>query len=140
MIEKGKYIVYVDESGDDNLGYIDPKYPIFVINFCCFEISEYLNFVDPALKRFKFDYFGHDQIILHETDIRKSKKPFDFLEKNKDLKDDFLSNLSKIIENIPFTIVSVIIDKTKLKSQYNKPSNPYHLGLLFGLERLSKFF
>jgi hypothetical protein len=140
MIEKGDYIVYIDESGDDNLNNIDPKYPIFVLNFCCFEITEYLNFVDPALKRFKFDYFGHDQIILHETDIRKSKEPFEFLETDKDLKDSFLSDLSEIIGNIPFTIVSVVIDKTELKSQYKKPFNPYELGLRFGLEKLTNFF
>ena len=140
MIEKGDYIVYVDESGDHGLENNDSKYPIFVINFCCFNSDEYINQVTPALQGLKIKYFGHDQIVLHETDIRKNKKPFQFSGNEKSLRDSFLCELSEIIENIPFTIVSVVIDKTELKLKYNKPHNPYHLGLRFGLEKLNEIF
>ena len=140
MIEKGDYIVYIDESGDHNLNNIDSKYPIFVINFCCFKKTEYLNFVNPALQRFKFDHFGHDQIILHETDIKKNKGSFQYLVSNKELKQHFLYDLSKTIENMSFTIVPILIDKTKLKLKYSKPFNPYYLALRFGLEKLNEMF
>lgn len=139
MIEKGDYIVFIDESGDHNVEKIDPKYPIFVITFCCFNIDEFTNQVTPALQGLKIKYFGHDQVVLHEADIRKRKKPFQF-SGNEGLRNSFLSELSEIIGNIPFIIVSVVIDKTKLKSQYNKPFNPYHLGLRFGLEKLNEVF
>ena len=49
-----------------------------------------------------------------------------------------MSDLSKIIEDIPFKIVPIVIDKRKLMSKYNKPFNPYHLGLRFGLEKLNQ--
>jgi hypothetical protein len=140
MKEKGDYIVYIDESGDHNIENIDPKYPIFVITFCCFNSDEYINQVTPALQRLKIKYFGHDQIILHETDIRNNKKPFRFSGIDKGLRESFLFDLSEIIEDIPFTVVSIIIDKTELKSQYSNPINPYYLGLRFGLEKLNEIF
>lgn len=139
MIEKGDYIVYIDESGDHGLKNIDSNYPIFVLTFCCFNIAEYINIAVPALQTFKFKYFGHDQIVLHETDIRKNKEPFQFLRTNKALRENFLSDLSNIIKHIPFTIVPVVIDKSKLKTKYAQPFNPYYLGLRFGLEKLNKF-
>ncbi|UZO80407.1 DUF3800 domain-containing protein [Aquimarina sp. ERC-38] len=138
MIEKGDYIVYIDESGDHGLKNIDPNYPIFVLTFCCFKIPEYIDIAVPALQKFKFKYFGHDQIILHETDIRKNKDPFQFLRTSKDLRSNFLSDLSNIIEKTPFIIVPIVIDKSKLKTKYAQPFNPYHLGLRFGLEKLNE--
>lgn len=138
MIEKGDYIVYVDESGDHGLKNIDNNYPIFVLTFCCFKISDYIEQAVPELQRFKFKYFGHDQIVLHEIDIRKTKGHFKFLRTDRELRENFLMDLSKIIENIPFKIVPIVIDKRKLMSKYNKPFNPYHLGLRFGLEKLNQ--
>ena len=138
MTEKGDYVVYIDESGDHGLKNVDSNYPIFVLTFCCFNISEYVNKAVPALQSFKFKYFGHDQIVLHETDIRKNKEPFQFLRTNRELRENFLTDLSDIIKNIPLTIVPIVIDKKKLNVKYAKPFNPYHLGLRFGLEKLNE--
>ena len=35
----GKYIVYVDESGDHGMQSIDEQYPVFVLAFCVFQAS-----------------------------------------------------------------------------------------------------
>ncbi len=139
MKNKGDYIIYVDESGDHSLTKVDTDYPIFVLTFCCFSIEDYINLAVPALQRFKFNYFGHDQIILHETDIRKNKSPFQFLRKNAELRTNFLNDLSEIINKTSFTIVPIIIDKQKLTQKYNDPYNPYHLSLRFGIEKLNEF-
>ncbi len=137
-IIKGEYIVYVDESGDHNLKKINNEYPIFVITFCCFKISEYVNLAVPALQHFKFKYFGHDQIVLHESDIRKNKGPFTILRSSKVIRENFMTDLNGIIQDIPFDIISVIVNKEQLKLKYVEPFNPYHLGLRFGLERLNQ--
>jgi hypothetical protein len=121
---KGDYIIYVDESGDHSLASINKDYPVFVLTFCVFNINDYINEAVPTLQRFKFKYFGHDQIVLHETDIRKNKAPYGFLRTDRELRENF-------------TIVPVLIDKIKLKSRYTQPINPYNLGLRFGLERLN---
>jgi hypothetical protein len=71
-----KYIIYVDESGDHSLQTIDEKYPLFVLAFCVFHKRHYSEYVVSSLEKFKFNHFGHDQIILHENDIRKEKGAF----------------------------------------------------------------
>lgn len=135
-MERGDYIIFADESGDHGLTHIDPGYPVFVLTFCCFSIEEYVNKAVPAIQRLKFDYFGHDQVILHEHHIRKQTGDFGFLRTDKQLRAGFLSDVATVVATTPFDIVSVVIDKTKLKARYNTPFNPYNLSLRFGLERL----
>jgi hypothetical protein len=73
-----KYIVYVDESGDHGLQNIDAEYPLFVLAFCVFHKDYYSQTVVSKLESFKFSHFGHDQIILHEHEIRKETGAFKF--------------------------------------------------------------
>ena len=129
------YIVYVDESGDHGLDSIDDHYPIFVLAFCLFRKETYLESIAPAIQRFKFRHFGHDMVILHETDMRKDRGDFWFL-KSKELKDTFFGELSEILANAPFTLICSVIDKPTLKRRYGSPNNPYHIALRFGLERV----
>lgn len=138
-IENSDYIIYVDESGDHGLKNIDTDYPIFVLSFCCFLIEDYVDVAVPKLQKLKFKYFGHDQVIFHEHHIRKQKGGFSFLRKNRDLRTGFLEDVAEFIQNLPFVIVSVVIDKSKLSRQYTQPFNPYHLSIRFGLERLLDF-
>lgn len=139
MAHHGNYIIYVDESGDHGLDNIDSNYPVFVLSFCCFTIDEYINIAVPTLQKLKFKYFGHDQIILHEHHIRKQEGSFSFLRKDKELRKTFLEDISTLIQECPFSVISVVIDKSKLRSLYSQPYNPYNLSLRFGLERLIYF-
>ncbi|WP_354307678.1 DUF3800 domain-containing protein [Sphingomonas trueperi] len=75
------YIVFADESGDHGLQSIDPQFPVFALVFCIFEKSAYAENVEPAFRRLKFKYFGHDAAILHEREIRKQEPPFAFFKK-----------------------------------------------------------
>ncbi len=75
-MEQSDYIVYVDESGDHGLAQPDPTYPIFVLAFCVFRKDHYCNSVVPSVQRLKFGHFGHDQIVLHEREIRKGTGNF----------------------------------------------------------------
>ena len=70
------YIVYVDESGDHSLTSINPRYPLFVLSFCVFRKSVYNEQVAPALRRLKFAAFGHDMVVLHESDMRRRRGAF----------------------------------------------------------------
>lgn len=132
------YIVYVDESGDHSLESIDEKYPVFVLAFCIFNKKSYIEQVSPAIKKFKFNQFGHDMILLHEFDIRKAKNEFIILI-DKDIRHSFMNSLNKLVIESPFTVVSVVIRKEMLKNHYAEPSNPYHLALVYGLERIYSF-
>nr|VFK11487.1 MAG: Protein of unknown function (DUF3800) [Candidatus Kentron sp. LPFa]VFK27649.1 MAG: Protein of unknown function (DUF3800) [Candidatus Kentron sp. LPFa] len=132
------YIVYVDESGDHGLESIDSNYPVFVLAFCVFRKDAYQESVTPAIQQFKFRHFGHDMVILHETDIRKDRGAFGFL-KTRELKEAFLGELSDIVAGAPFTLICTVIDKLALKWRYAYPDNPYHIALGYGLERVYRF-
>ncbi|MDP3122559.1 DUF3800 domain-containing protein [Polynucleobacter sp.] len=132
------YLVFVDESGSPSMGNIDPDYPLFVLAFLIAKKTDYMTKITPAIQRFKFNHFGHDQVILHERDIRRDVGHFAFLKKPA-LKEAFLNELTDIIKELPFHMVCVVINKDEHKKQYTNPINPYHLGLEFGLERVKAF-
>ena len=132
------YIVYVDESGDHSLTTVDEKYPVFVLAFCIFHKRHYSEAIVPALEKFKFNYFGHDQVVLHEHEIRKEKGAFTFF-KNKAEKHSFQAELGEIIERSNFILVSCTIDKRHLVNRGEVDENPYHTALGFCMEALYEF-
>lgn len=132
------YIVYVDESGDHGLQNIDENYPVFVLAFCVFHKRYYSEKVVPALEKFKFNHFGHDHVILHEHEIRKEKGFFTFF-RDREHKSAFITDLTSIIEESNFILISCVIDKEALRNKNGIASNPYHLALGFCLETLYEF-
>lgn len=138
MPDHSEFIVYVDESGDHGLRSIDEKYPVFVLAYCIFEKQVYSQQVVPAVQRLKFKHFGHDVVLLHERDIRQAEPPFRFLV-NTERRQAFMADLNDLIANSPFTLIATCIKKELLAERYTHPSNPYHLALRYGLERLWQF-
>jgi Protein of unknown function (DUF3800) len=137
-IQASDYIVYVDESGDHGLSKIDPSYPMFVLAFCIFEKRAYAHDVVPRMLDFKFEQFGHDQVVLHEHDIKKAKGEFRFMT-DATRRQSFMEGMNTMIAATPMTIVAVAIRKNDLVARYNQPNNPYLLAMEFVLERVSSF-
>lgn len=133
-IHHSEFIIYVDESGDHSLESIDPTYPVFVLSFCIFRKADYTQRITPAIRDLKFATFGHDMVVLHESEIRRKKGAFSRL--SKEPREAFMNRLTQIIATAEFQLVAVVIDKRKLKQQYAQPAHPYHLALEFGLERI----
>ncbi len=138
-MDKSDYIIYVDESGDHGLDSLDSDYPVFVLSFCVFRISDYITNAVPLIQKFKFDHFGHDQVILHEHHIRKQKDNYAFLRTDPEVRAAFLQGISTVVAETKVDVFAVLIDKAKLKSKYAVPDNPYNLGMRFGLERIHSF-
>ena len=132
------YIVYVDESGDHALITCDPDYPVFVLAFCIMNKQTYSESIVPSVQALKFRHFGHDMIVLHEHEIRKATGDFAFLT-NRTRREEFMGDLSRLVEQSPFVVVGIAIDKQRLQQQYADPSNPYHIAMQFGLERIDEF-
>ena len=129
------YIVYVDESGDHSLEKLNPQYPVFVLAFCLFEKERYAAESAPAMIRLKFEHVGHDQIVLHQREIRKQRPPFDFLlDRRREVA--FIADLTRLITEAPFTLFAVVIEKTELDEP--TPDNPYHIALRLGLEQIHR--
>ena len=91
----GDYIIFADEAGDHHLTKIDEKFPIFCLALCIIKKSDYINKIVPAIQKLKFDYWGHDKIVLHEREIRKEQGDFSFLQTNQLLRENLIK-LSKI--------------------------------------------
>lgn len=127
-------VVFVDESGDHSLTSINADYPVFVLAFCILPRMAYIDQITPAVRRLKFELFGHDLVILHEHDIRKKTGPFAQL--GKDRRDALMDGLTGAIAAAPMTLVAVVIDKLKHRARYTEPFNPYDLALQYGLERV----
>ena len=138
MPEYSDYIIYADESGDPNPASLDPNYPVFVLNFCVFRKSEYAASALPAVTAFKFRHFGHDDVVLHENEIRLQRPPFSFL-RDGQKRDIFMAGLNGIIKNADFTMISAIVDKKRLSYRYALSSGVYELALSACMRRLNDF-
>ena len=132
-----RYITYVDESGDHSLHSIDEQYPVFVLAFCIFHKRHYSEVIVPALEKFKFNHFGHDQVVLHENEIRRRKGLFNIF-RNRQHQQKFMNELTEIIEFSNFILISATIDKRKLRKP-NADDNAYHIALGLCLEALHDF-
>lgn len=133
----GDYVVFVDESGDHSLEVVNPDYPVFVLAFCIVSCKDYIERITPSVRSLKYRYFGHDMAILHEHEIRKKTGAFSRF--NKEEREVFLADLSGIIAAVPMTIVAVVIRKEHHKARYTQPEHPYHLAMMYGLERVWTF-
>jgi hypothetical protein len=122
-----QYIVYADESGSPHLEADVKEFPIFVLVFAVLNKQHYAFDISPKIKMLKFDFVGHDQLILHERDIRRQSDAFAFLQLSEELRDSFLGRISEIIRSTDMEICAAIIDKAKYR--------PHHLDLWDPYER-----
>lgn len=128
-------VVYADESGDHGLVTIDENYPIFALAFVVMTRDEYVDVVTPALQRLKFAYWGHDQVVFHEREIRKKVGPFAMLA-DPGTNADYMTDLTRMIGGAPFRLCVAVIDKLRHRAKYADPWNPYEVALRFCMERL----
>ncbi len=128
------YIVYVDESGDHSLESINPRYPLFVLAFCIFQKSHYVQKVMTGLSMLKIATFGHDSIVLHEQEIRKKTGMFNKLSLER--RESLIRTLSNLVTEIEMTLIPIVIDKRALRELGTDPTHAYHFAMQIGLEKL----
>ncbi len=130
-----EFMVFVDESGDHELIKIDPQYPVFVLLFVIIRKDDYSNRICRDLQRFKFGWWGHDEVVLHEHDIRKPFGDFLFMIR-KSARERFLTELTALMAELPATVIAVVIDKPAFVARYVNPVGPYGYAMTAGLERV----
>ena len=131
MVEFSDYIVFADESGTPVLESPDPTFPVFVLNCVLVSKEAYCQQIVPSLQRLKFDSVGHDQLILHERDIRRQQKGFAFLQVDAVLRDAFIFRVNDLVTQADVTLVAAVINKVRLAQRYENPWSPYQLALHF---------
>ncbi len=134
------YLIFADESGDHGLVSIDPEFPVFSLVFVVIKKIDYLEKIVPAFQALKMNYWGHDQVIFHEHEIRKEKGLFGVLRTSASLRTNFMTDLNNVIAEAPFHYVASVIHKDRLVQKYDAPYSPYQIGMLFCLEEIMKIF
>ena len=107
------FVVYVDESGDHGMETVDDNYPVFVLALCVIHKRHYAEKIIPAVEKLKFNYFGHDSVVLHEHDIRKQKGDFAFLNRLP-VRLEFVGQLSTIMDTSNFILIACVVDKARM--------------------------
>jgi hypothetical protein len=134
-----EYIAFLDECGDHTLDLIDHDFPLFLLATVVIKRVDYAELVIPAITRLKLKYWIHEGVNLHSRDIRKAKGPFGFLQVP-DQRKAFLTELSGLMQNLPYTLFISAVHKEHHKERYgSRAVNPYDLALEFTLERLIHF-
>ena len=129
-------IVYLDETGDHSLEKQDDNFPIFVLTMVVCDVEIYTNEILSIVYRLKFDYFGHEGVIIHSREIRKAHKNFSFLQ-NSNLRQPFYERINQIMTDSKFELIVSVIKKQEHKQKYREHAeNPYDLALTFSMERL----
>ncbi len=98
--------------------------------------STYADSIVPSLQKLKFDFVGHDQLVLHERDIRRQKDAFAFLQVDQTVRVSFLAAIDKVFLDADMSIYASVIHKQALKDRYADPFSPYDLALSFLMEKL----
>lgn len=130
------YIVYADESGDHGIASIDAHYPIFVLTFALVAKRDYISDIVPRFQALKFTFFGHDQLVLHERDIRKQLGAFGVFRVDAAKRTAFLDAINETVAGSSVELYSAVIRKSDLLARYAAPKNPYEIALLFCMERV----
>src|SRR6476469_2890562 len=129
-------IVYLDETGDHSLEKEDKDFPVFALVMMACDLDQYRDTLVPMVNRLKFDYFGHECVIIHSRDIRKAQNDFGFLT-DPVKKRDFYDRINEIMSAPGYELIAAVIKKQEHKAKYGKnATNPYDLALTFAMERL----
>ncbi|HKS10126.1 MAG TPA: DUF3800 domain-containing protein [Pyrinomonadaceae bacterium] len=132
-------IVYLDETCDHSLQNDDKDFPVFALVMMVCDLDQYRDTLIPMVHRLKFDYFGHECIILHSRDIRKTQKDFGFLTDPLKRR-EFYGRINEIMSAPGYDIIAAVIKKPEYKAKCGSSAiNPYDLALTFAVERLLNF-
>jgi hypothetical protein len=131
------YRLYLDESGDHVFRDTAPEAHRFLCLLgCWFQGKHYRAFHDnwEAFKQRHIPHNPDEPVILHREDIINKRKCFWRL-RDPYTERAFNADLLDLIDNSVFRFTGVIIDKYTLRTKYEAPAHPYHLGLGFMLQR-----
>lgn len=132
-----RYRLYVDESGDHVCKRMDDERHRYLCLLGCWLRGDVYQAFHTRLETFKQKHVPHspdEPVILHREDIINRRGPFRRL-RDDSVRKAFDDDLVSLVEQTPFTVVAVVIDKATLRTKYPAPAHPYHLAMGFMLQR-----
>lgn len=103
-------ILFLDESGDHNLVAIDSNYPVFVLGGVIVDKDYAEGPLVDAIDQFKYDVFGHTDIVLHTIDINRNKNGFEQL-RDSQFRKDFYDKLNSLVRELDCSVIACTIRK-----------------------------
>lgn len=132
--------LYIDEVGNgDLLGAAhDPNVRYLSLTGLIMKVRAHDSRLQPALEKLKAEYVGDNggkPVILHRREIVRREGPFAVL-RNDEKREGFNRTLLEIIDDQPFLVMTVVIDKKEHLDRYQAwRFDPYHYCLQCLVER-----
>lgn len=108
-----EWLVFIDESGDHSLSKVDSEFPVFVLSAVVVERAAYVGQVLPSMGELKVRLWGHEGVVLHSSEIRRSEGAFALLQVPA-ARAVFMESLSQLVADLPFHVFATVIDKRRL--------------------------
>lgn len=137
---KPAYRMYIDEVGNHDLkpAYRHANDQYLSLTGLIMSLDDARDVLAPRLddlKRRYFDSHPDNPVILHRREIVRRSPPFHAL-KDDVTRQAFGQELLRLVEDLPFSVVTVVIDKAAHLARYRAWSDhPYHYCLENLLER-----
>lgn len=130
--------MFIDETGDHNINNEQPFSIIGVIfkNKYCLNYNN-MSELKMKLSELKNEYFKDDTISLHLLDIMNGTKGYTIYSKEERCK--FIRALPGFLKDIQCNIISITIDKYKLKNYFSPSKDPYIVGFMHILQNFYSF-
>lgn len=139
-------MLFVDESGNQDIAGIDPIWPCLVIFGTAISRDAYKP-LEKNVKDLKSElwppsgYWAGDgskptRVVFHSNDMRRKTGPFGLASMDDEKRRIMDVRLWAAIDSAEWQGVACIIDKAKLMDRYSHPSNPYNLAVDFMMERV----
>jgi hypothetical protein len=129
--------MFVDENGNCNLreDLSNASNRFLCLTGVVMKLSAH-DELERLLKNLKVRCFGTNEIILHRREIIPGKPPFEVL-KDPEIRNQFNAEILRIVEELQYGVLSVVIDKKSLVDRYTllKAQDPYALALEFLMQR-----
>ncbi|MGV8041967.1 MAG: DUF3800 domain-containing protein [Thermoanaerobaculaceae bacterium] len=128
-------VMFLDESGDHSLTRTDPQYPIFVLGGIITEQKVAEEVITAAVRRFKLELFGRDDLYLHTADITRNRNGFERLQETS-FRMRFYGALNELMASLDYKVVACAIRKDQHLARYGLAAvDPYMLSLDVLVER-----
>lgn len=126
-------ILYLDESGINNVNNIDLNYPIFMLGGVIVD-SKNCKYNKSLMDKFK-SLFGLESVILHSSEIQHKKNGFSVL-KDENINRRFVFKLNTLMKKLKYQVIVCLIDLKKYsKSHKNTSFDLYYYALTILIEK-----
>lgn len=99
---------------------VDPTQPVFCLTLALFDSDAYAKEVVPAFTEFKFKYFGHDGVVLHSHESRKSRGEFKIL-LDPVTRAAFMTDLTSLMAMPEYQLITILIHKERHELREPRP-------------------